>query len=509
MAYRNPLSHLLAHTGTPEVSAEALRAIGQIGGVTVEEIDTLTPFLRHGDAEVRIAAWSAVWSGITSTKAAGSLNGQKLDEYRASLPGQFDSEPAEVQAAIIEEIGKMKGVAKLSIEHLVPRLKSPDAEVRAAALRVLGKAGEAALDQVPLILEQAKDGDSIVRAGSIAALGSIGPAAVKPNLKLVANALLDSSDLVSRQALIALPAAGDALANFPFRVRTAYAAASPHVRATLTKAVPIILRGRPMNDEVIQLSRGPRRQRSGCPPRHGVRARASRRQKRRSAAAPLVQAHPGFRGGRARGRRPRAARLHQRWQPTRKQFRDALRPLLKDQDAQVRWAALDTLHELDPGQDPALVTEIAGLLKDEDEPVRDAAARTLGATGAAARPYLADIVRSPSTTRQSHPTRRRKLFFRDEPAHPPGTRHRAVSALRPCRARASHRTAYGASGGQPDGSPILHLLNRGQGAVSDLVAKNEKLLRRQRRQDEIKAPLLQDKLKAEITARLTEVQAIP
>ena len=509
MAYRKPLFDLLAHTGTPEVSAEALLAIGQIGGVTIEEIDTLIPLLRHGDAEVRIAAWSAVWRGITSTKAAGSLNGKKLDEYRASLPHQFDSEPAEVQTAIIEEIGKMKGVAKLSVENLVPRLKSPDAEVRAVTLRVLGKAGEAALNQVPLILEQAKDTDSIVRAGAIAALGSIGPAAVKPNLKLVANALLDSSDLVREEALNALPAAGDGLADFPFKVRTAYASASPQVRATLIKAVPIIMRGRPMNDEVIASSRAAL---DDANPDVRLGMAFVLGQLGGKSDDPLLpdllkltkDSEAGVRGAAAL-----ALRAYISDDATKKQFRAELRPLLKDQDAQVRWAALDTLHELDPGQEPELVTEIAGLLKDEDEPVRDAAVRTLGAAGAVAKPYLTDIVR----------------FFIDDPATPPYAAAQAVLEMSPLTpqelatvlyplyvhaelAPLTRVAAYGASGAQPDGLLILRLLNRGQGAASDLVGKDQQAHATTLLQDALKAPLLQDKLKAEITARLTEVQEI-
>jgi HEAT repeat protein len=68
------------------------------------------------------------------------------------------------------------------------------------------------------VVEQAKDPDSIVRAAAIAALGSLGSAAVKPNVGLIAQALLDESDLVRDEALLALPAAGDAMRNFPYKV---------------------------------------------------------------------------------------------------------------------------------------------------------------------------------------------------------------------------------------------------------------------------------------------------
>jgi HEAT repeat protein len=509
MPHRKALLDALASSGSPEFRAEALRALARIGGTTVDQIDAIIPLLRDRDAEVRIAAWAAVWNGITSAKAAGTLTDEKFEEYRKSLPGQFESEPAEVEAAIIEEIGKIKGVARLSVPNLVKRIKSSESETKAAALRVLGKAGDAALDQIPLIVSQAKDGDSNVRAAAIAALGSIGAAGVTPNFELVANALRDPSELVRIEALLALPAAGDALAHFPYKIRDAYVAADPPVRATLVKALPIILRGRSMNAEVIA---------------HASAAFADTNADVRIGMAYVL----GQLGGKGddpllpgllsltkdpepsvRGAAAIALRAYANDGATKKQFREVLRPLLKDHDAHVRWAALDTLHEVDPAKEPALLAEIGALLNDEDKPVREAAVRTLGAAGAAAKPHLAEIIR----------------FFNDDPAVPPYAAVQTVLQLSPLTpqeiasllyplyvnaelAPLTRLTAYGASGGERDDLLIIRLLGRTRDPVRDVIAKNGEAHATALLQDALKAPLLHEKLKAEITARLTELKAL-
>jgi HEAT repeat protein len=142
-----------------------------------------------------------------------------------------------------------------SIGGLAKQIRTGTIEVKAAALRVLGNAGSTALEQLPLIVEQAGDPDSVIRAAAIAALGSLGPAAVRPNVAILAKALLDDSDLVRDEALQALPAAGDAMRNFPYKVRDVYPTASPAVRATLVKALPIAARVLGMDDDAIARGR--------------------------------------------------------------------------------------------------------------------------------------------------------------------------------------------------------------------------------------------------------------
>ena len=191
---------------------------------------------------------------------------------------------------------------------------------------------------------------------------------------------------------------------------------------------------------------------------------------------------------------------------TKQKLREALRPLLKDRDAEVRWAVLDTFHELDPAQDPALVAEIAALLKDEDQPVRAAAVRALGAAGAVAKPHLLEIIR----------------FFNDDPAVPPYAAAEAVAQISPLTPQELtsvlyplyvyadllplvRLTAYSASGGEPDGLLIIRLLGRSRAATKDVVTKADQARATALLQDALKAALLDDKLKAEITSRLAEV----
>ena len=195
---------------------------------------------------------------------------------------------------------------------------------------------------------------------------------------------------------------------------------------------------------------------------------------------------------------------------SKQKLRDALRPLLKDRDAEVRWAALDTFHELDPAQEPALLGEIAALLKDEEQPVRAAAVRTLGAAGPAARPYLLDVIR----------------FFNDDPAVPPYAAAEAVEEISPLTPQELtsvlyplyvyadqlplvRLTAYSASGGEPDGLLVIRLLGRSRSATKDVVTKADQAPATALLQDSLKAALLDDKLKAEITSRLAEVNATP
>ena len=142
--------------------------------------------------------------------------------------------------------------------------------------------------------------------------------------------------------------------------------------------------------------------------------------------------------------------------------------------------------------------------------MRSAAVRTLGAAGPAAKPHLLDVVR----------------FFYDDPAMPPYAASEAVAQISPLKPQelasllyplyvsADLRpmvrlAAYGASGGDPDGLLIIRLLGRSQAAAKDVVTSADKARATALLQDALKAPLLHEKLKAEITSRLAEVKAAP
>ena len=464
-AHRKALVDALAASGSPEFKAAALRALAQIGGLTSADIDVIVPLLRDRDAEVRIAAWAATLGGLVDAKAAGALADEKDKTVRAALVAQFENEPPETKEAIIEEVGKNKAAVEANIAAVLKQIRTGTTEIKASALRVLGKAGKAALEHLALITENAKDPDSTVRAAAIAALGLLGPDAVKPNIAIIANGLLDASDLVRNEALQALPAGGDALRNFPYKVRDVYPGASPEVRATLVKALPAIVRVLGVDDELTARGRA-----ALTDPNVDLRV-----------AMAFVMSQLGAKDGSV--------------------LLPDLLALVKDPEPSVRGAvavalrsfATDdaTKEEASRGAAPAAqgsrfrgalgrarhlprTRSRAGArprhrnrrpLKDEEQPVRAAAVRTLGAVGAAAKPHLLDVIR----------------FFYDDPAVPPYAAAQAVAQISPLKPQelASllyplyisadllpmvRLTAYGASGGEPDGVLLIRLLGRSQAA---------------------------------------------
>lgn len=506
---RQALFDTLKKSGNPEFIASTLQALEQIGGTTLADVEAIKRYLDHRDAEVRAAAWTFALSGLVEAQAVSPANNKELTALRESLRARFHAEPAEIQAAIIEDAATNQLAIEACIPELVNQIRSGTVLTRAAALRSLGKAGAAALKQVPLLLEQAKDADPVTRSAAIAGLGGLGAEAVKPNLALIANALRDSSDLVRNAALEALPAAGDALTRFPYKIRDVFATESAPVRATLMKAAPIVVGAGGISDDELTEGRAAMKD-SNPEVRTALLFVVSQFGGKMSAALlPDVMemtkdADVSVRGAAAITLRGYAAAAAER-----PRLRASLRPLLKDPDVDVRWAALDTLHELEPAQDPGLLDEIAALVKDEDESVRTAAIRALGAGGAASKPFLPEIIR----------------FFDDNPAVPPYAAAQAVLELSPLTPQEltsllypiyvyaelqpiTRLTAYGASGGDRDSQILLGLLGRSRLAAKDALKPGEAAHAIELLQSVRTAPLLHDILRAEINARLAELQQL-
>jgi HEAT repeat protein len=505
-AHRKALVDILATAGTSEFKAAVLHALAEIGGSTVSDIDTIIPLIHDRDASVRIAACAFIVHELVAAKTAGVITDEKVKAVRDALLAQFQIEPPEIRAAMLKDAAKNKAAAKALLDFVVDRIQNGKPEVQAVALRVLGDAGEAGLEQIALITERAKSSDSNIRAAAISAVGALGPAAAKPNVALIANALLDESDLVRDQALQALPVAGDALRDFPYEVRDVYPKASPAVRATLVRAVPVMVRALGMDNETVVRGRA-----ALTDPDPDIRVGMAFVMSQLGAKLggpllPELLALVKDPEASVRGAAAVSLRAFVTDDASKQKFREAVRPLLKDTDAQVRWGALDTLHELDPGKDGALVAEIAGRLKDEDQTVRSAAVRALGAAGAAAKPHLLDIVR----------------FFNDDPAVPPYAAVEAVMQLSPLTPQEltsllyplyvysdlrplTRLAAYSASGGDPDDLLIIRLLGQSNLPTKDAVTADDKARATALLQEALKAPLLHEKLKAEINSRLAEL----
>ena len=506
--HRQALLDVLANSGSPELKAAVLNALVTVGGFTVAELDAVTPLLRDRDAEVRIEAWSLSLKLLIELKAANMIPDDKRAATAAALIAQFNSEAPEIKVAIIQDAGSDKATAEASVSALVNQIRIGSPEVRAAALRVLGKAGAAALPHLPLILEQAKDADSVVRAAAIACLGSIGAEALKPNVVLIAKSLRDDSETVRGEALLALPKCGDALRNFPYKIRDIYPTSSPDVRATLVKALPAIVRVVGLDDDA--LNRGRAALADASPDIRIAAAYVMSDLGIKDGAALLPDLLALVKDPNAEVRGAAAISLRSfASDATKEQLRAALLPLLKDPDSEVRWAALDTFHELDPGKDAAVVTAIAARLKDEEATVRSAAVRALGAAGPVAKTYLPDIIG----------------FFDDDPAVPPYAAAQAVAEISPLTPQElisllypiyvyaelspiTRLTAHRASGGEHDGQILLRLLGRSSAVTRDVVGPGEVDHTIALLQDALKAPLLHEKLKAEINSRLTEVKSL-
>ena len=193
----------------------------------------------------------------------------------------------------------------------------------------------------------------------------------------------------------------------------------------------------------------------------------------------------------------------------KQKLREALRPLLKDRDAEVRWAALDTFHELDPAAGSRTRR------RDRRAAQRRGTARALRRRARARRCRRG----SEATSARHHPLlqrrprraalRRRGSRRADQSAHAAGTDEPALSALRLCRPTApqcaSPPTAHPAASPMACSSSACSVAAeppQGCGDEAHDKARATALL-----QDALKAPLLDDKLKAEITSRLAELKA--
>jgi hypothetical protein len=500
----------LGKASTARFKTAVLTAVEEIGGLTIAEADALSPFLKDKDDQVRVAAMGAITEALVEAGPDALKTDAAAKALNEKRRAQYQRESFEIRAAILENAVDDQQSADLMVNELADIVRDGKPEVKVAALHALGQGREHALAHLALVTGKLNAPEADLRAAALNALRMMGAKAVAPNLDAVAAALRDESGQVRSEALLALPLAGDALKRFPYRVRTVFPDASEGVRGTLLKAVAVIVNATGVDDEWLAEGRdalhspdpGLRTAMCFVAAQFGIKNGARLQP---DVVALLKDPEAGVRGAAAIALRSYAGDV-----AGRANLRAALRPLLKDADAEIRWAVLDTLHELDPGQDAALIEEIAGMMKDEEQTVRGAAMRALSAAGAGAKPHLADFIRE----------------FHEDPAIPPFAAAEAVTCLGPLNTReltallypafvyselipVTRATAHAATAGEADGQILLRLIGRNAEPAAAFLKPADAARATALLQDALQATPLHPKLKQEIEARLIEIQKLP
>jgi HEAT repeat protein len=503
--HRDVLTKALVRAGSPEFKTALLDALMQLGDLRPADAASIVPFLSDRSSEVRIAAAAAIFSAILDAKAAGVP--ADFSTARAKALERFRQEPPEVRGAILKHTITDPETAKVALDAIIEELSERPVEPRRAALFALGLAGQAALPQLPAILAQYKSPE--LRAAVLSALRGIGPKAVETNVDLVFWALLDSSEDVRSEALLALPLCGDALKNRPYKVVDIFGTASPEIRDTLLKAGAIIIQTLGADEESMPGLHKALTDPSADFRIAGCFVAGQLGNKGAAVVLPAVITLLSDADAAVRGAAAIALRSYVDQPEAREKIRGALRPLLKDDDDQVRWAALDTLTEADPGPDAALVDQIAALLNDPDRSVRNAAVRALGAAGPAAKRHFAAILG----------------MFTDDPDVPPYAASRTVIQLSPLSVpeltsllqplflsrdvlSIVRLTAHEAAGGRQEGELLLRLLGKTGRPTAEVIKKEEVADALAVLTDALTAPSLNANLREEIAVRIAELRSL-
>lgn len=506
-AHRDALLAALARAGSPEFKVALLDALTAFRNLTLADVAKIFPFLNDRNREVRIAAVAAINSATLDAKAAGQLATfavplQKVREV-------FRAESPEVRGAILRHSITDAESAQAALVTLATELGVEAAEPRRSALFTFGMAGEVSLPHLPEIVAQFQSKDPEMRAAVIAAIRGIGAKAAEAQMELVTRALLDDSEAVRSEALLTLPLCGDTLRRRPFKMLDVFPTATPAVRETLVKAGAIIIRTLGADEEGMERLQKSLADENPEPRIAGCFVAGQLGTKFGAIVLPPLLGLVGDGDAAVQGAAAIALRSYVDDVAARPRIRAALRPLLKDDDDEVRWAALDTLTEAEPAQDPALVDEIAALLNDPDRSVRNAAVRALGAAGPAGKRHYQAML----------------AMFTDDPDVPPYAAARAVLELGPLTVReiASllapayqatevlplvRLTAHGAAAGQPSAELLLRLIGKTPQPAAQVVGKGEIPAALAALAEAEKAPRLPAKLQAEIAARTAELKAL-
>lgn len=502
--HRDTLMKALARAGSPEFKTAIMDALTQIGDMPAADAERLLPFISDRESEVRIAACSAIFNAIIDAKASGDTS--DFSAMQGKVVQRFRSEPVEIRGAMLKHAITDAEAAKIALEGLAREVNESQPEAKKRALFALGMAGDAALPQLSAVVAQYKSEDPEMRAAVLAALRGIGKKAVEPNMELVVRALLDSSEAVRAEALLTLPLCGATLKNRPYKIADVFPTASPEIRETLLKSAATIILALGVDTESLE----------------GVQKAFADPSTDYRVAACFIAGQLGSKGGdtillntialtadkepAVQGAAAISLRSFTGRPEDRARIRAALRPLLMHNDDQVRWAALDTIAEAEPGAEASLVNELADLLNDPDRSVRNAAVRALGFAGVAAKAHFSRLV----------------AMFNDDPEVPPFAAARSILQISPLTSSELSSllnqayqneellplvrlTAHGASGGQRDNEILIGLLDQ-KGESAKAVLKAGEVPRAiQLLQDAAKSPSAHPRMKQQIEARIAEI----
>lgn len=332
--HRDALLKALLRAGSPEFKTALLDALTQLGDLPPADAANIIPFLSDRSSEVRIAAAAAIFNAIFDAKAAGVP--ADFSTARAKVVERFRQEPPEVRGAILKHTITDPETARVALDTIVEELGEKSSEPRRAALFALGLAGEAALPQLPAILGQYKSSDAELRAGVLSALRGIGRQAIEPNMELIMWALLDESAAVRNEALLALPLCGATLKNRPYRVLDVFLTAPLEVRQNLLKACAVVIQALGSDDEAMDRLRQSLGD-ANVEQRIAACFAGQLGTKHGTAIFPQLLTLVADADAAVQGAAAIALRSFVDQADARQKIRAALRPLLKDDDDEVRW----------------------------------------------------------------------------------------------------------------------------------------------------------------------------
>ena len=141
----------------------AIRSLGKMGGDVKDRVlPMLTECLNDGNHEVRVAAADAL----------GSLP-ITVSDVPTVLPF-LKHKDAEARAQATVALGRLGSEAKVALKPLIETLKDPNVIVRRAAAECIGQIGADAKEAIPELEKAAKDSGKEVRRAAITALGGMG-----------------------------------------------------------------------------------------------------------------------------------------------------------------------------------------------------------------------------------------------------------------------------------------------------------------------------------------------